>query len=622
MLPHLPTSDPARFISWKSPLWVMCSLLQVSLASATATDDEASLDDSAVVALPPFLVEPDRPFRWNRVAGPGFELLTTHDQSFGRSFAENYYHQRELIRLVIPDRYLWQFADAETFIIVEPGSSRPKSDALLNRLLESKDVSTRRGRRRVFLPNFGLSGADCSTTFGSIDPSSVNGSFNFDDDTGPRFGRQRSAESFRFHANTNRISERLFRAEPALPIWAIHGLIDVYDSCKFVSSWIDVTPLDRLIPAPTKTTPSGLDDTPSDDEHGNATVAISPVTMTDQESPEAQHPLINLAFIFQHPAPQEKTLQAKWREQARLFVRWALFADDRVHQEAFWKFINRHELAVLNEESFLDCFNLSFANAENRIAAYRESGATKPLSLRLKEFTLPSNITASRARRSDVARILSNWERLETDHVRKIQPELEDVYLTRARNTIAAARRDGHDSPELTAISGLLEFEAGNSVTAESELERAFAQGVRRPHLLQALASLRFDIARAQVPADEKLDITQIGPTLSLLRLAHESTPAIPATYSQFVEMWDRSDEPILREDLAIMASGARHFPQHAKVILPIALLQVRRGKPQMALQVLNYAQARTHQFSTYEIYRNFVAQIQEPDTTPAPEAP
>ena len=608
------TSASPRPTARKRLAFVWGWVLLASLVPAAGPDDESSTDQSAVVALPPFYVEPDRPFRWNRVTGPGFELLTTHDRNFGRAFATSYYRQLELIRLVIPDRYLWKSGGPETFIVVEPDHRRPKSDSLLSRILEKNDDRTRRGERRQFLPNFGLSGADCATVFAFVDLNEGKEFSDFGGSFGRGFGAPSPPSDLEFHANTNRITERLLRAYPALPVWSIHGLIDVYDSFRFVSTWIELTPLEPLPPlvVAVAVAPGSEEGVQNDD--GSLEPASPPVpeVVLGEVVPPLRPPLLDLTFVFHHELPEEPTLAQAWRQQCSLFVRWALFADDRAHQSAFWKLIDRHEFAVLNEEIFRECFDLSFAEAATRITAFRESDATQKRTLRLKKFDPPAEIASARASRAEVARILSDWERLETEYIRQLQPDLTEIYLTRARQTIATAKQAGHGSPELTAVSGLLEFEAGNLTTARPALETAWAQGVRRPHLLQALAQMRFEAARSTVPADKKLDITHIGPALSLLRLAHESAPAIPATYSQFAELWDQSDEPLLREDVVILAAGARYFPQHPKVILPMALLQVRRGNVKMAIQVLNYAKDRTHQSRSREVYESFVARIQD----------
>jgi len=578
---------------------------------------QSPANDAEVVALPPFYVEPDRPFRWTALSAPGFEIITTHDRQFAVAFARSYYRQLELIRLIIPDRYLWRPAVADRFIVVEPHHKRLKSDHIVGQILDQKDPTGRRKNGRVFLPNFGLSSPDSSTVFAfhdlnasfGIRPTLGRGFHPFNNSTPPDLG---------FHSNTKRITERLLRRAPALPSWAIQGLARFYDECQFIDNLIDVEGLPPLPPPPPP-----LPAEPDSATPGTAAKpeADSPDVAASAPSPPPLPPAIDFAFLFTHPSPSDPAILADWLDQAKLFVRWALFADDGQYKSAFWQFVDRQEHALPDDLTFSTCFGFDFAAATTQITAFRADAATKKLRLEIDDFEPPVGLQASRAAPDQVARILGEWEQLETDYVRKIEPDLTETYLQRARQTIASARQAGNDSRELTAVAGLLEFEAGNLPAARRELEIARALGVTRPYALQSLARLQFNESLAALPDDKLLDLEQVGPILSLLRQAHEQVPALPGVYQLFAEVWLQTDLPLLRDDVIILAAGTRRFPQHADVVLRMALLQTQRGQPQSAFQIIDYGSQRTIQPAVYHTYRRFYEELRHSIDTTTTEA-
>lgn len=579
-----------------------------ALISQTLTAQSPPESDPNSVALPPFYVEPDRPFRWSGLSGPGFEIITTHDTDFAVAFAQSYYRQLELIRLIIPDRYLWQPAEADRFIVVETSNKRSQSDHVVARILDPKDASGRKNTDRIFLPNFGLTSPDSSTVFAFHDRDLSPGIM-------PSYHRRgRDNDSFfssaptelSFHSNTNRISERLLKRSPALPRWALQGLITFYEECKFVNQRIDVAGLPPLPlppppvpPPPEDSSPPAPSTTPPD-----AGIAVAP--------PPPPLPPLDFEFLFAQPTPTTANAVKAWREQAHLFVRWALFSENRAHPVAFWKFIDRLEHTLPDDATFTQCFGFNLTAALDKITVYRADEATHKLRIEVDDFEPPVPLRAQRASPTQVARILGEWEQLETQYVRNLDPGLTESYLQRARRTIASARQAGAESRELTAIAGLLEFEAGNLPAARRELENARALGVIRPYVLQSLARIQFEQTIAELPAETRLELEQIGPILSLLRQAHEQSPAIPAVYQLFAEIWLRTDLPLLRDDILVLAQGTRHFPQHPDVVLRMALLQARRGNTQSAFHILDYAANRSVRPSVFETYHNFSAELKK----------
>ena len=89
--------------------------------------------------------------------------------------------------------------------------------------------------------------------------------------------------------------------------------------------------------------------------------------------------------------------------------------------------------------------------------------------------------------------------------------------------------------------------------------------------------------------------------------------PALPSVYQLFAEIWLQTDIPMLRDDVILLAAGTRRFPQHADVVLRMALLQTQRGQPQSAFQIIDYGSQRTIQPAVYHAYRRFYEELRRP---------
>ncbi len=419
MSPLLPCRFLIRFLRRVS---LGIPLLVVPLLAQSPEDFTAD----SVVALPPFYVEPDNPFNWTALTAPGLEIITTHDRDFAVAFARSYYRQLELIRLIIPDRYFWWPAESDKFIVVEPDHQRSKTDRVVGQILDQEQARTGQRRGRVFLPNFGLNSPDSTIVFAFHDRVTPLG-------VSPFYGRQSAgtypfdsgASEIGFHSNTNRITDRLSRRSPAIPAWAIIGLVELYDECKFFDQRIVIAGLPTLPPPPVPPAPPPHVAAPS-------TVDTPPASAeTPPPPPPIEH--LNFPFLFAQPIPADAASRAAWRDQAHLFVRWALFAEDQKYREAFWTFIDRQEHALATEDTFTTCFGLTFAAANAAITIYRADAARDATTLRLSDFEPPTRLRAERAKPAQVARILAEWEQLETAYVRKVEPDLTPVYLQRAR---------------------------------------------------------------------------------------------------------------------------------------------------------------------------------------------
>ena len=545
-------------------------------------------EPDAAISLPPFFVEPaSPPERWVLAQAPGFELLTTNDATYAKGYARQYFRQLELVRQIVPDRYLWEPHLPTRHIVVGTKSKRQATDEVMRQMLARSRTQLMESDQDVvvapqFLPNMRLSGRDTSVVFAFQDAppegdSGIGGVTGFLLRSGnPRWQSSRDDPGFYF--TTARLTELLRQRTPALPAWLITGLTGFYDNCRFSSDQVEVATLVWRSPA------------------------MSEALRRDADTPRE---LLTLPALFAAPPPPpgERELRLHWESQTVLFVRWALFADDRAHREGLWKFIDRLELAPPTERTFRSCFGFGFAEARDRLSEYLTQAVQETFSLNTPETETFPEITTRRADAEVVGLIHGEWERLETNYVRQHAPHLTELYLNRARGTVDRARQAG-DSADLQALAGLIAFEAEQTELARRELEAAIRRGVRRPHALQALAQLRYEELRARHPAaDGPIPAEAIGSVRILLDAALTESPALPEVYVQLAEMWTHTDAVLTRDDLVPLAAGSRLFPHLPAVIVRMALLQAGRNEPISALQILSYARARCRDDDTAILY-------------------
>ncbi len=578
----------------RSGRWICCftAVLLVAAPLPAQDDPPAAVDEA--ISLPPFYVEPpSRPDRWMLIEAPGFQLLTTNDSDYGRSFARRYFQQLALVRAIVPDRYQWKPYDAAQLIVVGTKSKRQATDEAMREALarvarESRDrKQTNASARRHFIPNMRLGSADSSVVFAFQDavdrPDAWNNPFNRNGI--PRLNSRWSDHDAApgFSLTTSRLVELLRLRTPALPAWLIAGVAGVYEHCNFTDTTITFAPL----PWRSEATVDAL-----------------------RLDPDTPRELLVLPALFAAPPPDDPLLLQPWREQAALFFHWALFSDEGRHRDAFWRFVDRLELDPPSDTVFTACFGFGLAEARDRLSAYLPTALTAEQRIEVDPKTIEQpELTAHRASPQEAGLIRGEWERLETGYVRLREPALTELYLDRARATVHRARESG-DSPALQALAGLIEYEAGELTTARRELESAVLGGIRRPTVLQALARLRFDELRAAADPAPAIPAEHIGSVRVLLDAALTEKPIVAETYAQLAELWLNSDVPLTREHLIPLAEGARQYPYEPAVIVRMAALQANRGQLQSALHILNYASQRSRTQRTTEIYQRMIDQI------------
>ena len=313
---------------------------------------------------------------------------------------------------------------------------------------------------------------------------------------------------------------------------------------------------------------------------------VSDAIRNDAEYPRRLLPLQEL-FADQLPAEAKTDSEylAVWQAETALFVRWAFDGQHPDRQEAFWKFV---ELASteppVTESMFEQCFGLNYSDMLDRLLDYQSTAVAAPLQIALGKLADVPEFKVTPATLSEVGRITGDWERLEAGYARKPFPELVDVYLTQARQTLAAAQARDPQDAAIAAVSGLCEADAGNADGARPFLERAVNGGVARPRAYLELARLRYAEARkAWAGPDGRLSREQAVKIAEPLLGGMRQKPALPEMYSLLADVWRHCAAPLPPDSLAALLRGAGLFPRDAGYALMAASVFAIHDQDQQA---------------------------------------
>src|SRR5690606_17013148 len=119
------------------------------------------------------------------------------------------------------------------------------------------------------------------------------------------------------------------------------------------------------------------------------------------------------------------------------------------------------------------------------------------------------------------ARIRGDWERQQISFVRQRFPEMVEAYVEQARRTLRRAYDRGERDPQLMAVLGLTEKDAGNPALARGFLEAAVREKAVRPRANFELALMRFK-ELAEFAAERKLDPNEVQSVLQPLLAARQ----------------------------------------------------------------------------------------------------
>ncbi len=579
------------------PRPLFAGLLALSLLHPVSAQDTAPPPlpaDEEVYMLPPFLVEKSVQRRvWSYLATPDLEILSTGSNQAAQEFARNYHQQEAVLRQLIPERFLWQSPIPQVLLLVDDNDGDLVSDEALQAFFARHDTVVGGGRPIRTTPNLRLVDRDRTAVFAThnFEEKDVDFLQGTRDLEVSWFAKQREADANRLHLvfTADRVAFLLNQRAPLLPAWFRAGFLNLYQQVQFgedalgfgEAAWRTPAEADRL--------------------------------RLDPDYPREIEPFAS--FFTVNPSELSPARQLAWREQATLLTRFLLFGDDGAHRDALWAYLDRIALTGVSERSFIRCFGFDYVEARDRLSDFLPSAVLTSAVFELAEIPPAPNYSIRRATPLEVARMRAEWERLEVNFVREQHPELVDAYLGQARATVQSALAKLDDTADLEATAGLLEYDAGDHPAARRHLEAAVAQGVARPRVLQVLAQLRYDEARARLPSDALLTTEHTGPLLHLLRAAAAQRPPLPEVYALLGRIWMEADYAPAPTDFNQLLEGVKYFPDQPAVITRTAIVLASHGHLERALRLiahgLNYAR-NDHTRATYEELQQRLQQAQQ----------
>jgi len=515
----------------------------------------AGAAEASVIALPPFLVEEKaQSLPWHYAEVAGLEVLSSCPERLTRDLVANHHRLHALLGELVPPALQLKMSGPQTLLFVDSAQLPPTSQEVVAKMaltavdqqrLDNTVVPIDDGRLRrrppppryTFLPNLRLWDRDGQALFAVVRAS------EFDPN--------------RVALTPDYVAYVLRHRLPALPAWYISGVLTLFGRARFSEDALTLERLDWLSAS------------------GSAALQAGPV---------ANRALLPLADFFagelsaSDPALGEGL--SLWQAQAALFVRWGLAGRDAPRRAALTTFVTRAAVEPVTEALFRECFGIDYATARAQLTEYLPEAMRERLPLRPAQRPRLPDYSVRPATDVQVARVKGDWERLEIAYVRTHFPTLTEKYAEQARRTLRRAYDDGSRDPQLLAVLGLCEIDAGNDAGARTFLEEAAARAPSlRPRARYELARLRFAALRAPSAGPAAgLTLEQVGTVLTPLLATREQDPPLVEVYTLIAEVWAASIQAPTREQLAVLEAGVRLFPRHSELVHRTAELNLRHG--------------------------------------------
>lgn len=557
--------------------FTICGALFVfwATASGAAADKRAAAD---AVELPPFIVEEATkgpPWRYGQAAG--YEVLSRCDVATTRRVLEAHHRLHQLVDDLLPQSLQLQWSLPRLLILypeeLQPAAAKeviarmagPQTEPPpLELELPGGRMRTAAPARRVsFLPNIRLWDRDGMAILMIVRRDG--------------FDPERLALTFDY------VNFIVRKRVPTLPAWFVTGFMALYREITFEGDGLEAKPLEWI----------------SD--------ARADVAKADEKPKFGVAPL---AMFFAKAMPRTGTerysAEKHWAAQAELLVRWGLDPRHRARRGAFWKFVERSAVEGASEALFTQCFGFGYDAAQEQLAAFLPGVVWRRTSYRPARLAKLGRFETALASDAQVARMKGELERLEVPYVREISPELVEKYLEQARRTLRRGYERAPADPQLLAVMGLCEVDAGNDGGAKELLERAAAGGgALRPRASYELARLRL-AERKAMPAsgDGRIDAGQLAEVLKPLFAAREQPSPMVEVYELIGDAWAASTATPTRRHLAVLDEGVRFFPHRLPLLLRAIELNARYGFRAEAEALLTIAE----RVATEEVDRVAVA--------------
>lgn len=537
---------------WRRGGCVLAAWVGFFGAGDAARSQPAAVAEEAVVSLPPVIVESRaKPLRWRYLSLPDVEVLSVCDDATSEAFLRRYHRIDQLLALILPKHFQARSSVRDTQILFNEELGRARSREVLDEMLRASPLR-REANGRVsapmqhvspwqpakavqFLPNLRLADADSTSVFAVV--------------AGPVDDEM----DYTFHEK--RIAMLLERRTPPLPAWFIAGVAGVYRRATLGQETVEIAAAEWTA--------------------GDETRAL-------RRDEEHVRVLLPLGRLLGRGAPRQGSelteLDRVWLAQCALFVQWALADESGRRRDGLWTLVERLEKQPLDEALFEACLGLGYADARDRLSDFLSVAVNKGVTLRPEKLSEPPRIRARAASALEVARIRGEWERLEIRFVKQHLPELAGQYIEQARRTLRRAYDEGAREPELQALQGLTEIEAGNPDEARPLLEAAARGKVRRPRVYLELARLRLASTGAGSAEGRKLEAAEVAQVLEPLLFARTLEPPLVESYTLMADVWSRSSVAPQARDLALMAEVARYFPASSGLLLRVIHLHATNG--------------------------------------------
>lgn len=556
----------------------------------------ANARNDTVVELPPYTVEGTQiPVSWQYAALPGVELLSRCTESTSQLLLYHHFRLRNTLTALLPEEFQVRLDVPITYVLfdsmVQSGGMRELT----------KDLEKHRPGADSWL----LSGMS-NYRFGDRDAVALF--FILDELSFSRGRLTITPEYFHFMLSSR---------TPTLPAWFVAGMCELYQNAILES-----------VPPGRSTSSAAVDDAPLP----VGVLALRPVLWGSEEEtqelkrdPAREVEFLPMPALFGPPpdAAVNPVLEARWRQQAALFIRWALDGGPQHPQrEALWRFVRRSCVEPATEALFADCFSDGFAKVENHLRDYLQVAIRRRAYLRTEGIYDPPIATLREATESEVSRLKGRLDRLEIAYVRERFPELAPRYINQARRTLQRAYAKGERDPRLLAELGLCECEAANDVAARPFLEAAVAGKVVHPRAYYELARIYYQELLSR-PGDARLTIAEAGHVLQPVARALKQSPPLAETYDLIAEVWLRAEGRLVPAQLAVLDEGLRLFPNHGRLLYSAALLNSLHGDPEKSKLLVLRGLAVTTDLRLQERFRKLqVALNAEPEGEPDEPAP
>jgi hypothetical protein len=394
------------------------SLAALALAGfvrlASASDSERP--PGSTVVLPPLLVQDELPWRYAQTGN--VEALSRCADRVTKKLVGQFFLQRDVkLPAILPASLRYEPATPTTLILITPEMVSAMNAELAKVMrIGSTDDRSRSTSKGPFSVTYHV-------------PPQMN--FFWDESTMMMF--QMTNRNFETIAlDLGYIASLLERRTPALPYWFSSATFQLYRQ-------IDWSEPDALVVPPVSwpSRPERQDDGKLHQVH----VPLMPMREFFGKSLNGSNSGTTAELV-------------SWRAQGDLFLRWALF-DDSSHarRDALWKFVDLTSRGSVTEEAFRQCFGLSFADIESRLADYLPV-ATRPALIKadVGSVELP-DIQVRDASEAEIARIRGEFTLEEVKHMELGSPYAKK-YLDQAGRILLAANKIGMRDPGFLSVLG------------------------------------------------------------------------------------------------------------------------------------------------------------------------